>query len=99
MIVADTGGVLALLNAEDRHHARVRQHFERFAEQWVLPWAILPEVDYLAARRLGDGVARDFAADLAEGRFAIDNNTKPDLARAVELLDTYEDLGLGLGRR
>ncbi len=96
MIVADTGGVLALLNAEDRHHAAVRAHYERFGREWVLPWAILPEVDYLAERRLGSDVARDFALDLAESRFAVDAGVDRDLGRAAELLGTYADLRLGL---
>ena len=58
MIVADTSAVLALLDRSARHHASLRQVFERHAEEWVLPWVIRPELDYMAARVLGSAVAR-----------------------------------------
>lgn len=95
MIVADTAGILALLNAEDRHHARVRELYEQ-QPTWILPWAILPEVDYLASTRLGNHVARVFAEDLRDGLFTVDAGVARDLPRAVELLTKYADLQLGL---
>lgn len=95
MIVADTGGVIALLDRDDRHHGAVRRFFETDPD-WILPWAILPEVDYLAAKRLGEHVARAFVEDLREGLFAVDSNVVRDLPRAAELLTRYADLELGL---
>lgn len=95
MIVADTGGVLALLNRDDRHHAVVRRLFEREPD-WILPWAILPEVDYLATKFLGSAVARAFVDDLREGLFSLDSSVEQDLPRAAELLAAYEDLKMGL---
>lgn len=95
MIVADTGGVLALLDRDDRHHAAVRRLFESEPD-WILPWAILPEVDYIAAKRLGDRVARAFLDDTHAGLFAVDGNVTRDLPRAAELLGQYADLSLGL---
>ena len=47
MIVADTGAILALIDKSDRHHTTLMQLFDEHADEWVLPWAILPEVDYL----------------------------------------------------
>ena len=96
MIVADTGGILALLDRDDPHHAAVRTSFERDGGRWILPWAILPEVDYLAERRLGPDVARAFAEDLRDGLFRVDANGTRDLPRAVALLERYADLHIGL---
>ncbi len=96
MIVADTSGILALLDREDRHHAAVRLLFEREGGRWILPWAILPEVDYLAERQLGPEVARAFAADVRDGNFRLDAGAARDLPRAVALLERYADLRLGL---
>ena len=96
MIVADTGGVLALLDRDDRHHAAVRDLFGREGGRWILPWAILPEVDYLAERRLGPEVARAFAGDVRDGLFRLDANASRDLPRAVALLERYRDLRIGL---
>lgn len=95
MIVADTGGVLALLDRDDRHHEIVRQLFEQEPD-WILPWAILPEVDYLATKFLGEKVARAFVDDLREGLFNVDSSLDQDLARASELLSQYDRLNLGL---
>lgn len=96
MIVVDTGGIIALLDADDAHHDSVRAHFERDGEEWVLPWAILPEVDYLAATRLGDKVARAFAEDLSAGVFAVEGLAPRDLQAAWALMKRYPRLPLGL---
>ena len=53
MIVADTGAIIALLDADDPHHPTLRALYKKRPEAWLLPWAILPEIDYLAATQLG----------------------------------------------
>jgi predicted nucleic acid-binding protein len=96
MIVADTGAVLSLLDADDRHHAVLRRLFEPRPATWLLPWAILPEVDYLASTQLGARVAEAFRGDLAAGTFVIEWGTHADLDRAHELNRRYRALDLGL---
>lgn len=96
MIVADTGAVIALMDSDDQHHRTLRDLFETDPNLWVLPWAILPEVDYLASTRLGGAAARAFRADLADGLFNVEWNRGSDLQRAVELDKRYLDLSLGL---
>ncbi len=95
-IVADTGAVIALVDADDRHHESVRQLFEDDPDAWVLPWAILPEVDYLLATRLGARVQSAFLDDLAAGAFAVEWGDQGDLQRANTLCDQYADLKMGL---
>ncbi len=94
--MADTGAVIALIDADDQHHATLRSVFEAEPGLWVLPWAILPEVDYLTSSRLGATAARTFRADLAEGLFNVEWNKGSDLQRAVEIDEHYTDLSLGL---
>mgnify|MGYP002623919779 FL=1 len=96
MIVVDTGGVIGLLDADDRHHRSLLQVFESSGTDWVIPWAVLPEVDHLARRRLGGRVARAFAEDVVARRLAVEWGTPRDLERAVELDRRYADLALGL---
>ena len=96
MIVADTGAIVALVDRDDRHHRALREAFESDPDAWVLPWAILPEVDYILASRLGADVAQAFRLDLAEGAFFVAWDDGVDLRRAVELDEAYGDLGLGL---
>ena len=61
---------------------------------WVLPWSVLPEVDYLLAARLGPDVERLFLRDLASSAFLIDWGSPSDLSRAYELNQLYADLNL-----
>ena len=96
MIVADTGAIIALLDADDRHHAVLRERFEEDPGAWLLPWAILPEVDYLALTRLGLKVELAFLADVADGFFAVEWGDERDLARASEIARQYRSLELGL---
>ena len=96
MIVADTGAVIALVDADDRHHESVRQLFEQNPDEWVLPWAILPEVDYLLATRVGARAQSAFLNDLAAGAFAVEWGDQADVQRANALCDQYADLKMGL---
>jgi uncharacterized protein len=96
VIVADTGALLALFNADDRHHDTVRVLFEATGSQWVLPWAILPEVDYLVGTRIGRKAQRLWLDDLADGSFVVAWGDEVDLLRARHLDRQYGALGLGL---
>jgi len=96
VIVVDTGGMIALLDRSDRHHAHVTDLFDRTHARWVLPWAILPEVDYIARTRLDARVSVAFARDVRDGAFRLDTQAATDLRRAVELLEAYPNLDLGL---
>jgi uncharacterized protein len=96
VIVADTSAVIALLDADDAYHETLRQLWEADPEAWVLPWAILPEIDYLVRRHLGATTARLFLRDVSEGSFSVEHGRASDLIRAHELDARYADLGIGL---
>lgn len=96
MIVVDTGVVVALLDRDDRHHAGARALFAADPAAWVLPWAILPEVDYLVFTRLGDRAQRLWLDDLADGAFAVEWGKVDDLPAARALIRRYASLEMGL---
>lgn len=96
MIVADTGVLLALLHTDETHHAEVLALYDDDPDAWVLPWVILPEIDYLLLTRVGPQAAQVFLADLAEGRWAVEWGAEDDLERAHELNRQYRALKLGL---
>jgi uncharacterized protein len=96
MIVADTGAILALLDRDDRHHAAMRALYEEQPDEWLLPWAILPEVDYLVASHLGPRAQEVWLGDLAAGAFAVEWGRDADLRAAEQIARRYRALGLGL---
>jgi len=96
MVVADTGAVLALLDRSDRHHALVKARFRKAPDDWVLPWAVLPEVDYLMSKLISAKAARLFLADVARGEYQVEWGRQADLIRANDLNRQYADLALGL---
>ena len=96
MIIADTGAIVALIDKSDRHHAALTALYEEGPDRWVLPWAILPEVDYLVGSCLGPRAEEAFLADLADGLFHVEWGTESDLARAHEVSRRYRSLSLGL---
>ena len=96
MIVADTGAIIALLDRRDRHHAALRTLYTADPDAWLIPWAVLPEVDYLARTRLGRDVHDLWLADLAAGVFAVKWGSDDDLAAAQAIVKVHHDLDLGL---
>jgi predicted nucleic acid-binding protein len=96
VIVADTGAVLALIDADDAHHAELVGLYDDAPDAWVLPWAILPEVDYLLMAHVGERVQRAFLRDLAEERYAVEWGIETDLVRARAIGERYRSLKVGL---
>jgi hypothetical protein len=96
VLVADTGAVFALLDRDDAHHGAVRAIFTANPEAWVLPWAILPEVDYLVFTRLGARAQGAWLDDLALGAFSVEWGKSDDIPLAQALIQRYEALDLGL---
>jgi len=96
MTIVDTGAMIALIDASEDHHAVLRDVFEEHPSGWILPAAILPEVDYLVATHLGAKAQAAFLADLAEGAFAVDWGGDDDLRVAHRICTRYRSLRLGL---
>lgn len=96
MIVADTGAIVALVDADDRHHESLLRVFDEAPADWILPWAVLPEVDYLLMTHVDPAAELEFIRDLAEGRWAVEWGQGADLDRARELVERHAALRLGL---
>jgi predicted nucleic acid-binding protein len=95
MIIADTGAIVALLDRHDRHHGQLRELFEEAPDRWLLPSAILPEVDYVAATTLGAKVQDAFLGDLADGLYQVEFGEPEDLRAAHNLHTRYRALAFG----
>ena len=89
LIVADTGAIIALIDADEQHHSQLLELYDADPDSWVLPWAILPEVDYLLETRVGRRAQQRFSADLTDGVFRLEWGQDSDFARAQELDRRY----------
>lgn len=96
MIVADTGAVVALIDRSERNHRTLRALYDENPDEWLLPWAILPEVDYLLATHVGARAHDAFLEDLAEGAFHVAWGDDRELAAAHELATNHRALRIGL---
>jgi uncharacterized protein len=96
VVIADTGAVVALVDRKDRHHKALRRAFESHAAQWILPWAILPEVDYLLGAHVGSAAQDAFLDDLADGSYQVEWGLDEDLETAGRLHRQYAAIRLGL---
>jgi hypothetical protein len=96
MIVADTGALIALFDRSDRHHDALRRLYGDNPDAWVLPWAILPEVDYLTATHLGQHAQDLWLADLASDGFTVEWGRPDDLTAAARIIRRHKDLRIGL---
>ena len=96
MIVVDTGAMLGLLDASEENHSVIKALYRKHPDAWILPWAILPEVDYLVAAHLGAKAQEAFLADLADGAFSVEWGRDEDLTVARRICTRYRSLRLGL---
>jgi predicted nucleic acid-binding protein len=96
VVVVDTGAMIALLDEDDRHHQAVKSLYLESHHAWVLPWAILPEVDYLVATALGADAQPIWLDDLVRGAYSVEWGTNADLTAAQTLAKKYASLRMGL---
>ncbi len=95
-LIADTGGLYGLFDADDKHHEAIRSIVAAESGPIVVPAAILGELDYLLREYLGVEAELNFLDNLISGAFTLEPLTSEDLVRSRELIAQYRDLDLGL---
>lgn len=92
MILVDTGFLYALVDADDRWHARALAFRDTVAEGWVTTWPVITEACWLLAHRIGPQVAADLVDDVAAGVFLVWDLPTEQLPEAARLMRRYADL-------
>lgn len=92
-VIADTSGVIALLDRSDKHHQAVKKVV--VPAQLFIPLTILPEVDYLVTKYLGEVVSRTFLGDITSGAFKHINLDLTDIENIVKIMTVYADIPIG----
>lgn len=94
--MADTGPLVAAVNARERSHRVAADLVGAFGRSLVVPLPVAVEVDYMLRRRVGLHAARSFLAALANGEHEVGFLSPGLLRRAVEIDERHADLDLGI---
>ena len=92
--LADTSGIIALLDRSDRQHQVAIKIFQNY--RLIVPSTALPEIDYLASKYLGEPSARAFLQDLADGFYAHQPVDLTDIQAAIAIMKQYQGVPLGI---
>jgi hypothetical protein len=75
MLIADTGPLVAVLNAKDKHHEAYNALFQRFRGPIIVPAPIAIEVVYFPQIEPGPAVQAAFLDALARGQLIVEATT------------------------
>ena len=96
VLVVDSSGLLAALDAGEPDRARVMRLLETDERPLVTTDFVLAEVDYLILTRLGSRAERAFIAQVLEGIFVREMVTHEDIRHAEQIMIRYQEHKLGL---
>jgi len=94
-VIADTGALVALANAEDRYHKAVRQFFVNNREPVIVPCPVVPETCFILRTTMGLVVEVQFLRSLG-GHLMLEHQTPDDLSRAIVINEKYRDAEFGI---
>ena len=91
MVLADTSGVMVLLDKRHPHHGAATPYLPDL----IIPSPILCEVDHLASGRFGSFAARRFLASIAEEKMPLLTPDLQDIQLTYALMEQYADADIG----
>jgi uncharacterized protein len=96
VIVLDTSGLLAALDADQHHHEQAREALAEDPGPLLLSPFVLVELDYLLLQRVGTEAERALLDQVARGAYDLVGFGAAEVATAAEVLASYDGLRLGL---
>ena len=96
MIILDTSGLLAAIDASQRYHDDARRALESARPPWILSPFVLAELDYLLATRVGQAAERAFLAEVGRGVYRLESFDADDIAAADRLIGRHAGLEIGI---
>jgi hypothetical protein len=96
VILLDTSGLLAALDASQCQHAPCRAALEASQGPLLLSPFVLTELDYLLMRHIGASAQAALLGEVVRGAYRLESFTADDVARAGEVMRRYSDLQIGL---
>jgi predicted nucleic acid-binding protein len=96
MILVDTSGLLAAIDASQRHHRAAAAALRESGGPYLLSPFVLAELDYLLSTRVSQTASLALLAQVADGAYRLEAMSGGDVGAAVAVIDRYRDLELGL---
>ena len=96
MIVLDTGGLYAALDANEALHGRAVAALVDATPPRVLSPFVLAELDYLIAGRVGHRAQMALIDEIARGAYQVESFSSEDIGHARRIMERYADLRVGL---
>lgn len=93
-VVVDTGPIVALLDADDHHHAWVKAQFERLRPPLLTCEAVLTETSFLIAR--GGGDAGSVIELVERGVLNVAQLFNTEAASVARLMRRYKSVPMSL---
>jgi uncharacterized protein len=96
VILLDTSGLLAAIDGSQRHHRDAAEALRSARPPLLLSPFVLAELDYLLATRVSPAAATALLEQVSDHVYRLEPMAAGDIAAAIEVLDRYRNLGLGL---
>jgi uncharacterized protein len=96
VILLDTSGLLAALDASQRHHREAAASLAGAHPPLLLSPFVLAELDYLVASRVGPAARASLLDEVQRGAYLLETMTGADVARAHAVIRRYADLQISL---
>jgi len=92
----DTGVLYAAIDRSDAHHEVSARLLSTLLDRLLLPVTVLTETCWHVEKNLGAKSEAAFLASVARGELELVDLTVEDVDRTAQLVETYDDLQLGL---
>jgi predicted nucleic acid-binding protein len=96
VIVLDTGGLYAALDANEALHGRAVAALVAATPPRVVSPFVLAELDYLIASRVGHQAQMALIDEVARGAYQLELFSAEDIGHARRIMERYADLRIGL---
>ena len=96
MIFLDPCGLLAAIDASQRHHRAAAAALRAAGAPLLLSPFVLAELDYLVSTRVSFHAATALLDQVAAGAYRLEPMGAGDIARAAEIINQYRALEIGL---
>ena len=96
MIVLDTGGLYAALDANEALHGRAVAALVTARPPRVVSPFVVAELDYLIGSRVGHQAQMALVDEITRGSYLLESFSAADVGDARRVMERYADLHIGL---